>query len=79
MAANVYRQYDAPRYRTGNRNLLIVLVLNIGIYAFIKIYYILRNNHREKKWNAMSDVEKKEYLDTTKDSGNKRLDFRFAH
>ncbi|KAH7309788.1 major facilitator superfamily domain-containing protein [Stachybotrys elegans] len=79
MASNVYRQHDAPRYRTGNRNLLIVLVLNICMYVLIKTYYVLRNNHRERKWAAMSDAEKRDYLDNTKDSGNKRLDFLFAH
>jgi hypothetical protein len=79
MASNVYRKYDAPRYRTGNRNLLIVVVLNIGMYLFIKSYYVLRNRSREKKWNALTVEQKRNYLDTTKDLGNKRLDFRFAH
>lgn len=46
---------------------------------FIKGYYIWRNKTRERIWNAMSDGEKDEYLRTTKDEGNKRLDFRFAH
>ncbi|KAI9147417.1 transporter [Paramyrothecium foliicola] len=79
MASNVYRKHDAPRYRNGNRNLLIVAVLNICIYLFIKTYYVLRNKSREKKWSALTEEQKRDYLDNTKDSGNKRLDFRFAH
>jgi hypothetical protein len=47
--------------------------------VFIKVYYIWRNKSRDRKWNAMSSEEKDHYLRTTKDEGNKRLDFRFAH
>ena len=70
---------DAPRYVRGNRALLIVLLSNVVIYILTKSYYIWRNKSRDKKWNAMSYEEQLHYLATTKDSGNKRLDFRFAH
>ncbi|KEY73972.1 hypothetical protein S7711_02568 [Stachybotrys chartarum IBT 7711] len=79
MASNVYHQWDAPRFQTGNRNLLIVVGLNILQYFFLKSYYVWRNASRDKKWNAMTDEQKRYYLDTTKDEGNKRLDFRFVH
>ena len=69
---------DRPRYRRGNRALLSINVLNIGLYVFAKVYYTLRNRFRDRKWNAMTEEERKEYLATTKDKGNKRLDFRFA-
>ena len=39
----------------------------------------MRNRVRDERWNAMSEDEQKEYLSTTKDSGNKLLNFRFAH
>lgn len=39
--------------------------------------YTLTNRRREKKWNALSDSEKKEYDETTKDEGSNRLDYRF--
>lgn len=44
-----------------------------------KFYYKWRNSQRDKVWNVMSSEERDEYLRTTKDTGNKRLDFRFAH
>lgn len=44
-----------------------------------KYYYAWRNARRDKTWNAMSAEERDEYLRTTTDKGNKRLDFRFAH
>lgn len=56
-----------------------MLVLNIVMYSSTKAYYVLRNRQRDKKWNAMSEDERLEYLETTTDKGNKRLDFRFQH
>lgn len=44
-----------------------------------KGYYMWRNHRNEEKWNAMTVEERDVYLTTTKDEGNKRLDFRFAH
>ncbi|EXJ76893.1 hypothetical protein A1O3_10050 [Capronia epimyces CBS 606.96] len=78
IASNIYRQDDRPRYRRGNRVLVSLCAVNIGIYVFAKVYYVLRNRHRDRIWNAMSDEQRAEYLATTTDQGNKRLDFRFA-
>jgi hypothetical protein len=66
-------------YRRGNKVLLALVGWNVVMTVFIKAYYIWRNKTRERIWSAMSDEEKDEYLKTTKDEGNKRLDFRFAH
>ncbi|KAL2207379.1 MFS general substrate transporter [Sarocladium strictum] len=79
IASNIYRKDDAPRYRRGNRSLIGVVSMNIVLYLLAKLYYVLRNRHKERKWGAMTEEEKKVYLDTTTDEGNKRLDFRFAH
>ena len=78
ISANVYRQDDAPMYRRGNRALIFVAFLNIGVYMGAKIYYERRNHARERIWNAMSPEQQKSYLETTTDEGNKRLDFRFV-
>lgn len=53
--------------------------MNIVLYGFVKAYYVFRNKQRDKKWTAMSEEERLEYLTTTTDKGNKRLDFRFQH
>lgn len=45
----------------------------------IKVYYMWRNASRDKIWSVMTTEERDEYLNTTTDKGNKRLDFRFAH
>jgi hypothetical protein len=78
ISANVYREDDAPMYRRGNRALIFVAVLNIGIYVGAKVYYERRNHARERIWNAMNPEQQKRYLETTTDEGNKRLDFRFV-
>lgn len=79
IASNIYRKDDAPRYRRGNRSLIGVVSMNIVLYLLAKLYYVLRNKHKERKWGAMTVEERRVYLDTTTDEGNKRLDFRFAH
>jgi hypothetical protein len=38
----------------------------------------VRSSKRDKIWSSMTAEEREDYLATTKDKGNKRLDFRFA-
>ncbi|KAF6757620.1 allantoate permease [Ephemerocybe angulata] len=80
ISSNIYRKDDAPNYRRGNSWLIGVCAFNcIILYPGVKAYYKWKNASRDKIWNAMSPEEKAEYLSTTKDKGNRRLDFRFAH
>lgn len=79
ISSNIYRKDDAPQYSRGNRQLLAINVMNIFLYLFVKVYYVWRNKSKAKKWDAFSEEEKLNYLATTKDKGNKRLDFRFQH
>jgi hypothetical protein len=79
IASNIYRADDAPRYLRGNKQLLAINVMNIVLYVLVKIYYVWRNKQRDRKWESLTEAERVEYLATTKDKGNKRLDFRFAH
>ncbi|CAO1633445.1 unnamed protein product [Sympodiomycopsis kandeliae] len=77
--SNIYTDSDAPEYRRGNRILLAICVMNICIYILIKIFYTTVNKKRDGKWKEMDHKRQLEYLTITKDSGNKRRDFRFAH
>ncbi|KAG1815200.1 allantoate permease [Suillus subaureus] len=81
ISAQIYVASEAPRYQRGNMILIIICIVNIFIlYPASKAYYIWRNRQRAKIWDAMTtEVKHVYYLTTTKDVGNRRLDFRFAH
>lgn len=78
ISANIYRADDAPQYHRGNSVLLGAVGFNTVLYLSTKAYYVVRNRQRDRVWDAMSEGERYQYLATTNDSGNKRLDFRFA-
>jgi len=78
IGANVYQASDAPRYVKGNTALLVICGVCLVLYPLTYLFYRNTNTSRDKKWDAMDPKEKSEYLRTTKDEGNKRLDFRFA-
>ena len=76
--SNVFQKSDAPKYPTG---LISIFILSIIASAFIlltRYYFAFRNNQREKVWSAMTEEQRIEYIKTTSDEGNKRLDFRFV-
>ena len=76
---NIYRADDKPLYRRGNKVLIAICAFNIVLFISTKIFYVTVNKRREAIWSSMSIEDKETYLETTKDKGNKRLDFRFAH
>lgn len=78
-SSNIYRVKDAPKYHKGNSTLFGLVWVSLIIILLTKAYYIWRNTSRDKIWDAMSREEQIKYRATTKDKGNKRLDFRFAH
>ncbi|KAL9618581.1 MAG: hypothetical protein Q9160_006692 [Pyrenula sp. 1 TL-2023] len=78
ISSNVYRDDDKPEYRRGNRVLVAITCLNIVLYAATKAYYVRRNRSKEKRWNAMSEEERSEYLKGATDQGNRKLDYRFV-
>ncbi|KAH6618968.1 major facilitator superfamily domain-containing protein [Boeremia exigua] len=79
ISQNIYRTDDKPLYRRGNKVLIAICAYNFALFIGAKIFYMAVNKKREGVWNSMSTEDKETYLRTTKDQGNKRLDFRFAH
>jgi hypothetical protein len=79
ISQNIYRNDDKPLYRKGNKVLIGICVFNFALFVGAKVFYVKVNRRREAVWAGMSREEKEGYLETTKDEGNKRLDFRFAH
>jgi hypothetical protein len=70
---------DAPRYRRGNKDLIGICVGNIFLYLSVHFFYKWVNYRREKIWSSWTPAEREHYINTTKDEGNKRLDFRFDY
>ncbi|CAK5280410.1 unnamed protein product [Mycena citricolor] len=77
--ANIYRKDDAPLYKRGNRTLIGICCMNIVLYILTFFFYRTINRARDRKWDSWSKKEQQEYVETTKDVGNQRLDFRFAY
>ncbi|KAL9709853.1 hypothetical protein Ac2012v2_006908 [Leucoagaricus gongylophorus] len=60
ISANIYQSNDAPRYRRGNIYLMAIAAFNLIIlYPGTRMYYIFRNNQRDKIWNAMTERVRK--------------------
>jgi hypothetical protein len=51
----IYQADDAPLYRRGNRNLIIINFLGILLFLFTKAYYVTVNKRRKQKWAAMTE------------------------
>ncbi|CAO3580902.1 unnamed protein product [Absidia cylindrospora] len=75
--SQIYQTNDAPRYHRGNWVLVGITVACAILLIFQHFRYKYTNQHRERKWNAMTEDEQKNYLATTKDQGSNRLDYRF--
>ncbi|PYH95676.1 permease of the major facilitator superfamily [Aspergillus ellipticus CBS 707.79] len=76
---NIYQADDKPKYHRGNTALVAINILAILLFIFTKVYYVLRNRHKARVWNGMTEEQRQHYLQTTLDTGSKRLDFQFAH
>nr|QFR37087.1 MFS transporter [Cyberlindnera americana] len=79
IGSNIYRADDKPLYHRGNTQLIAINVAGIVICIFARYYYIWRNKKREAVWEKLTAEEQLEYIETTKDIGNKRLNFRFVY
>ncbi|KAJ4485678.1 major facilitator superfamily domain-containing protein [Lentinula aciculospora] len=77
--ANIYQTKDAVNDKNGNRALLGICSMNIVLYIGTYFFYKYLNERRDRIWNTWTKEQQQEYLETTKDEGNQRLDFRFAY
>jgi hypothetical protein len=51
---SIYREDDKPLYRRGNKWLIVVNLLSIGVFLATKAFYVTVNKRRDRKWNRMS-------------------------
>ncbi|KAJ4261697.1 hypothetical protein NW762_007135 [Fusarium torreyae] len=78
-ASNIFREDDQPLYRRGNRVILGITSANIVLFYLVKAFYVWRNKVRDRRWNALTKEQQQDYILNTKDEGQQRWDFRFAH
>lgn len=78
-SSNIYRENDAPLYHNGNWAIIAIALAGIAMTLWTRQWYIWRNKSKSKKWDSMNEDEQDEYRRTTKDTGNKRLDFQFVY
>ncbi|KAK9244133.1 major facilitator superfamily domain-containing protein [Lipomyces tetrasporus] len=76
LAANVYRESDAPYYHRGNGILIGLNVLSMVIILAIRQYYVIENRRKERLWGQLDDEEKDEYVKVSKGMGNRQLFFK---
>jgi hypothetical protein len=77
-SANIYQPHDAPLYHRGNVALIIISIFSLLSVIFANVYYRYRNHTRDKIWKSMTLEQQHDYVESTTDRGNKRLDFRFS-
>lgn len=79
VGSNIFQPTDAPKYKRGLESLIGISAAACVLCILTRYYYILRNKQRDKKWDKMTVEEQVEYIKTTTDEGNKRLDSRFTY
>lgn len=82
IGSQIYRKYDAPYYKTGNKVLISICALSLVTFVVQRQYLIILNKRKEKAWEAMSAEERHDYqndVEAREKDGNKRLDFRFQY
>lgn len=82
IGSQIYRKYDAPYYKQGNKVLISICALSLVTFAVQRQYLIVLNKRKEKVWDQMTLEEKAEYQNDSaarEKDGNKRLDFRFKY
>lgn len=79
ISANIYRADDAPKYDRGNKQLLGIAFGAAASCIAARYYYIWRNKQKRAKWEALTIEEQENYLATTTDEGNKKINFFFTY
>lgn len=82
IGSQIYRKYDAPYYKQGNKVLISICALSLVTFVAQRQCLIILNKRKEKIWKQMTIEEKAAYQGDSaarKQDGNKRLDFRFKY
>ncbi|KAM0191062.1 hypothetical protein ACHAPI_009126 [Fusarium lateritium] len=82
ISSQIYRKWDAPYYKSGNKVLISILCLSVVVFIAQRQWLVRLNKKKIEQWDQMTPEQKLEYQ-TDKEQreidGNRRLDFRFAY
>lgn len=82
IGSQIYRAYDAPYYKQGNKVLVSICALALAAFVVQRQVLVHLNRKKEQRWSVMSPEERVAYQNDVKareEDGNRRLDFRFAY
>lgn len=82
IGSQIYRKYDSPYYKQGNKVLISICALSLLTFVAQRLYLQTLNKRKAAIWDEMSVDERAFYqADATarEADGNKRLDFRFQY
>ncbi len=82
IGSQIYRKWDAPYYKTGNKVCISILSLGLVVILGQRTALFFMNKKKAHKWDRMTTEEQLAYQTDSaarEADGNKRLDFRFAY
>ncbi|KFY19499.1 hypothetical protein V491_04400 [Pseudogymnoascus sp. VKM F-3775] len=82
IGSQIYRKYDSPYYKQGNKVLISICALSLLTFVAQRLYLQTLNKKKAAVWDEMTVDERAIYqADATarEVDGNKRLDFRFQY
>ncbi|OBT86766.1 hypothetical protein VE02_04216 [Pseudogymnoascus sp. 03VT05] len=82
IGSQIYRKYDSPYYKQGNKVLISICALSLLTFVAQRLYLQNLNKRKATIWDEMTDEERSIYqadATATEADGNKRLDFRFQY
>lgn len=80
--SQIYRSWDAPYYKNGNKVCISILALAIASFVAQRQWVMYLNKKKQEEWGAMTREQQVDYqmdMEAREKDGNKRLDFRFAY
>ncbi|KAK0703885.1 major facilitator superfamily domain-containing protein [Lasiosphaeria miniovina] len=82
ISSQLYRDYDKPYYKMGNKILISICALSLVVFVVQRQILVHLNKKKAEQWDKLSPTEQSEYQNDVKareGEGNKRLDFRFVY
>ncbi|KAJ3113621.1 hypothetical protein HDU96_003152 [Phlyctochytrium bullatum] len=78
VGSQIFRADDAPLFKRGFIIVNSCMAFVVTLYFSLFFVYRALNKSRKRVWESLTAEQQAHYLATTKDRGNRRLDFKFV-